>query len=170
MRSSTIGCITNLELHLELTLSQSHDLTGIAKSIWTLLADSFLLVSDDRLSESLLVSPLGLHRDLVLLEGIIKVVGVSGVGESCFEGFGRRGHIVGGAAGGILALVGIGTTGKVIGSALTGKRFEAKTFEVGASLRRGTIVDLSAMVHDEDLVEEVVDTFASLIPGETSQD
>lgn len=162
--AASFEAFTDLELHLELTFSQSQDLTGVTESVRAPLADTLLLVGHDSLPERLLVVLLGLHQMLVVLKLAVEVVSVSGVEECLLKSRGCRWNIVGGPTGGILTLVRVRATCEIVGSALTRKRLEAETLEVGASLRRGTIENLTTIVQNHDLVEKLVDALSGLIP------
>ena len=55
-------------------------------------------------------------------------------------------------------------TSEIVGGALTRQRFIAEIFKVFASLRRRAKVDLPAFIHDNNFIEELVDTLATLVP------
>ena len=65
--------------------------------------------------------------------------------------------------------VGIGATGQIVGGTLTGKGLVTEAFEVGTSFRGRSGVNLAALVDDDDLVEEVVDTLTALVEGDESR-
>jgi hypothetical protein len=54
---------------------------------------------------------------------------------------------------------------EVVGRALARKRLVAEVFKVGTCFGGRSVEYLAAFVDDHDLVEEVVDTFTSLVPG-----
>ena len=64
-----------------------------------------------------------------------------------------------------LAFIGIGATG-LVGGALTRERLITQTLKIGMSFGSRPKVDLATLVDDQNLVEEVVDTFSGLIEGD----
>ena len=72
--------------------------------------------------------------------------------------------IILGAAGGELPFIGIRAASQVVRSALTWEGFVTEALEVTTRLGGSPEENLAALVEDEDLVEEFVDTLAGLVP------
>lgn len=85
--------------------------------------------------------------------------------ERLLKLLGRGRDVVGRASWGKLPLVRVCAAGEVIGRALAGKRLVTEVLEVGTRLGRRAEEDLTALIEDDDLVEEFVDTLARLVPA-----